>query len=101
MMYCPLQTLYEEHSQFLEQLLSANSEYSRITISDCFIMFKERFLIYGDFCTNLPKATKLVEQLCKTNPQIKSAITVSLYDESVVHFGFFSVGLNNVILVEN
>lgn len=33
-------------------------------LSSCFLNFKDRFLIYGEYCANLPKAQALLDELC-------------------------------------
>lgn len=48
---------------------------SNITIADCFIKWKEKFLIYGEFCSNLPKAQDQVDKICQKDPVIMETIT--------------------------
>jgi len=47
------------------------------TIADCFIIWKERLLLYGEFCSNLPAAQELIDKLCETRPAINEQVTVS------------------------
>ena len=48
------------------------------TIPDCFIQWKEKFLIYGDFCSNLPKAQEKVDELCSKSEAVRAKIDVSM-----------------------
>jgi guanine nucleotide exchange factor VAV len=73
------QELYKVHSSFLEALNAAVSNDTGTTIPDCFIMFKEKFIVYGDYCTNLPHAQKKLDQLCKNNPQVQQRIAVGFW----------------------
>ena len=77
------QKLYNVHGNFLEVLKRAVSDNdSGTTIPDCFIMFKEKFIIYGDYCTNLPHAQKKLDQLCKNNQQFQQRIAVGFVRNS-------------------
>jgi len=49
-----------------------------ITIADCFVTWKEKLLVYGEFCSNLPRAQDLIDQLCEAKPLIGERITVCL-----------------------
>jgi len=46
------------------------------TIADCFVTWKEKFLLYGDFCSNLPKAQDLLDKLCNSNQLIQQRVLV-------------------------
>src|SRR6218665_1768843 len=76
-----LQEFVEIHEGFYSDLLQANDSSSgsilQKTTSDCFITWKERFLIYGEFCSNLTSAQELIGTLCSRSPQIKTAVEVS------------------------
>ena len=63
-----LQTLHVVHIGFFSDLTKACSSRAHTNsssalgtplIADCFIKWKERFLLYGEFCSNLPKAQAL------------------------------------------
>jgi guanine nucleotide exchange factor VAV len=70
------------HSGFHADLVKAmtvsrdGSTAGATTISDCFITWKERLLIYGDFCSNLPHAQELIDKLCETRPIISEQVSV-------------------------
>lgn len=44
-------------------------------ISHVFLTWKEKFVIYGNYCTNLPKAQSLLDELCRQNESIGEAVT--------------------------
>jgi len=64
------------HSQFSKDLKMATQKKSVHTIADCFIMNKERFLVYGEYCSNLLPAQDLLDNLCNTNPQVQKRVVV-------------------------
>nr|XP_046912795.1 protein vav-1-like [Dermatophagoides farinae] len=41
------------------------------TISACFLSMRDRFLNYGQYCANLPKAQQLLDELCVQDPVIE------------------------------
>ncbi|XP_075679329.1 protein vav-like isoform X2 [Dermatophagoides pteronyssinus] len=41
------------------------------TISSCFLSIRDRFLNYGQYCSNLPKAQQLLDELCGQDPVIE------------------------------
>lgn len=43
-------------------------------LSQCFLAFKDKFLIYGDYCANLPKAQALLDRLCAHDPVVAQAV---------------------------
>ena len=47
-----------------------------VTIADCFITWKEKLLVYGEFCSNLPRAQGLLDQLCEAKPIVSERVTV-------------------------
>jgi guanine nucleotide exchange factor VAV len=47
------------------------------TLGDTFFHWKEKFVIYGDYCANLTRAQNLVEELCAKHELINQEITVS------------------------
>lgn len=46
------------------------------TLGDAFVHWKEKFVIYGDYCANLTKAQNLVEELCSKNDLFNQEIMV-------------------------
>ncbi|XP_076259235.1 protein vav-like isoform X2 [Rhynchophorus ferrugineus] len=58
-----IKELYDIHSSFLSELLKTKTN-PNIKISNVFLQFRERFLIYGNYCANLTKATTVLQELC-------------------------------------
>lgn len=66
-----VQNLYHIHQGFHADLVKAcnprlTSNYSgmgHVTIADCFIKWKEKFLAYGEFCSNLPRVQMTLDRL--------------------------------------
>lgn len=87
-MYCDLQhrgwfalqKLLEIHQNFSDDLVKAcgppSHNPSGVTIADCFIMNKEKFLIYGEYCSNLIEGQERLDQLC-LDPTVQQHVTVS------------------------
>jgi len=46
------------------------------TLGEIFVHWKEKFIIYGDYCANLTKAQNLVEELCAKNELLNQEIMV-------------------------
>lgn len=77
-----LQQLYGIHTEFLSLLKKATGATPvkashKPTIPDCFMQYKDKFLIYGDFCSNLPRAQERVDELCARSEAIREKINVS------------------------
>ena len=77
------QKLHTVHSGFHADLVRAcvvprdgAAATSHVTIADCFITWKERLLVYGEFCSNLPRAQELLDQLCDAKPLVNQRVTV-------------------------
>jgi len=49
-----------------------------VTIADCFITWKEKLLVYGEFCSNLPRAQELLDRLCEAKPIVSERVTVGI-----------------------
>lgn len=56
------------HQKFLKQLKGVDSVNS---LSQLFLDFYERFLIYRKYASRLPKAQRTLEDICQRKPQIK------------------------------
>ena len=65
------QELHTIHSGFHSDLAKACSNRhntfttssNALTIPDCFVKWKEKFLKYGEYCSNLPHVQSLLDQL--------------------------------------
>jgi hypothetical protein len=66
-------------------------------ISDCFIKWKTKFLIYSDFCSHLPLAQEHIEDVSK-NDLINQCILVGIPCLSILHllvdFQLFVFGID-------
>ena len=76
------QQLYAIHNEFLAALKKATGTTPckashKPTIPDCFMQWKEKFLIYGDFCSNLPRAQERVDELVARSEALREKINVS------------------------
>ncbi|XP_050296677.1 protein vav isoform X2 [Anthonomus grandis grandis] len=69
-----IKELYEVHSAFLVELTKMRLN-PNIRLSQIFQQFKERFLIYGDYCANLTRATALLQELCDQDESFNQAVT--------------------------
>ena len=56
----------------------ASQKQSVHTIADCFIMNKEKFLVYGEYCSNLLQAQDLLDHVCNTNQRVQKLVGVCL-----------------------
>lgn len=70
------QKLWQTHVDFEMGLRSAVKD-TEMLIPDCFIANKEKFLFYGEFCSNLTTGQELLDKLIETNPVIKEKVRVS------------------------
>ncbi|CAG2110284.1 unnamed protein product [Medioppia subpectinata] len=43
-------------------------------ISSSFIQFKDKFVVYGEYCSNLPKAQTLIDTLCQKDELIAQSV---------------------------
>ena len=43
-------------------------------IANCFIHVKCKFVIYGEFCSNLPKAQESVDKICRMQSECSEFI---------------------------
>ncbi|UYV68340.1 VAV2 [Cordylochernes scorpioides] len=68
-----IKELAEIHTGFHSELYKACTS-PHYKISDCFHHWKEKFIIYGDYCCNLPHAQELIDELCTKNESINQAI---------------------------
>jgi hypothetical protein len=69
--------LADLHRTFLDELTEAckaNGNAVQQRISACFVRWKDRFVLYGDYCANLPTAQALLDQLCSKNEFLHTKI---------------------------
>ncbi|XP_014677950.1 PREDICTED: guanine nucleotide exchange factor VAV2-like isoform X2 [Priapulus caudatus] len=44
------------------------------TFAECFLKWRDKFLLYGDFCSNLPHAQDLIDELCNSRELVKQTV---------------------------
>lgn len=71
--FAHIEPLYEVHREFHSELLKACST-GVPRISEVFIKYKSKLLIYGDFCSNLPQAQELIDEACKRSDHVRNSI---------------------------
>lgn len=67
--------MLELHTGFYSELHRACTV-NKPKIHEVFIKWKTKFLIYGEYCSNLPKAQEHIEELTKKNETLKEKIEV-------------------------
>lgn len=72
--YRKLLSIHHEFLQLLEKASSHMADGTTLTIPDCFMTFKEKFLYYGEFCSNLTRSQELLSKLCQNNVQLQKKI---------------------------
>lgn len=45
-------------------------------LEDVFVKYKKELLIYGDYCSNLPKAQQRIDEVLKRSEQIRTQVEV-------------------------
>jgi guanine nucleotide exchange factor VAV len=80
-----IKDLADIHKKFLEKLKDAVSPSPKIKLSQVFLEFREPFLIYGDYCSNMTNATDTLRDVCKKSTIIEQQVLVS---ESRFHIRF-------------
>ncbi|XP_054717331.1 protein vav-like [Uloborus diversus] len=68
-----IKELAEIHTGFHSELYKACTS-SQYKISECFLHWKNKFIIYGEYCSSLPAAQELVEDLSNRNEVVNQAI---------------------------
>lgn len=69
-----IKDIYEVHSKFLERLREATAPNTRYKLSQVFLDFRERFLIYGEYCSNMTPATDMLREISKRNSSVEQAV---------------------------
>ncbi|XP_052222182.1 guanine nucleotide exchange factor VAV2-like isoform X3 [Dreissena polymorpha] len=74
--FSSIDKMLEVHKGFYSDLSQACANDKRTTsekprIHEVFLKWKPHLLLYGDYCSNLPKAQETIEKLTKTNEAVK------------------------------
>lgn len=70
-----MKELAEIHQGFLRNLHKAVAPGSVDRLSEVFLNWREKFLIYGDYCANLTKAQTLIHDICLRNELVNQEVT--------------------------
>jgi len=71
------QQLHNGHSQFHKQLCLAVSKQGNLSVGDCFLTCKEKFLVHGDYCSNLLNAQELIDRLYQNSAIFRTRLKAS------------------------
>jgi hypothetical protein len=71
------QELSEIHTCFYSQLCKAVAPGSAARLSEVFLNWREKFLIYGEYCANLTNAQALIQDVCNRNELVNQQVIVS------------------------
>ncbi|XP_037081776.1 protein vav-like isoform X2 [Pollicipes pollicipes] len=69
-----IQGLEDLHKRFHRELREACRPDSTTRISNVFISNKARFLIYGEYCSNLQPAQELIDELCEKDDALSQKV---------------------------
>lgn len=64
------------HSSFYLELMKVREPHTKL--SQTFMRWREKFLVYGGYCANLSRATNLLQELCDTDESFNAAVVVIL-----------------------
>ena len=70
------QKLHEIHSGFHCDLIRACSHTNGLKLHMVFTNWKEKFLLYGDLCSNLPSAQRTIEMVTAKSKQVAEVLEV-------------------------
>ena len=69
-----IRELGEIHGAFFTSLVECVTRKSHKRIGEIFVEFKEKFLKYGDYCSELPKAQELLGTLYDKDEEVRKEI---------------------------
>ncbi|KAK6640827.1 hypothetical protein RUM44_012524 [Polyplax serrata] len=72
--FAHIKELYEIHGVFLTQLRKSAAPHGIIRLSEVFLNFREKFLVYGDYIANLTNAQNLIQDLCARNESVNNEV---------------------------
>lgn len=76
--FCFVQELHEVHTGFLSQLQGVSNEHHATRLSDVFLKWCKKFLVYASYCANLTKASNLLQEKCEVDESFNQLIIVSI-----------------------
>lgn len=71
-----IQELAEIHDRFLDKLKEAISPNPKYKLSQIFLEFREPFLIYGEYCSNVTNATDTLLEVTKKISSLDQLVQV-------------------------
>lgn len=97
---CGFQELAEIHERFLEKIKDAISPMPKYKFSQVFLEFREPFLIYGEYCSNMTNAAETLRDVAKKNPSFEQTMQVSVSNGFYIkHHRLSSVCLSKCLIV--
>ena len=69
-----IKDLGETHAAFYQDVLESVTGKSRKRLGRIFLEFKERFLKYGDYCSDLPKAQQTLDMISTKDERVREEI---------------------------
>ncbi|XP_065290512.1 guanine nucleotide exchange factor VAV2 isoform X2 [Dermacentor albipictus] len=69
-----IKELAETHTGFHADLHKACLSSQHLKISECFLRWKDKFIVYGDYCSNLPKAQEQIDELCSKKQLVNQCV---------------------------
>lgn len=74
--YYYFKELCDIHQDFLNQLYKLPEKSTKL--SNIFITHKDRFLVYGAYCSNLSVAGATLQDICDRQPEVYNKIEVNI-----------------------
>lgn len=74
--------LAEIHTRFLERLRESLQPNAQHKLSQVFLDFREPFLIYGEYCSNMTQATDALRDYSKRNVHVQQMVQQCQKDHS-------------------
>lgn len=71
-----IKELHDIHEKFLEKLNDATSTQPKCKLSQVFLEFREPFLIYGEYCSNMTNSTDTLREVNKRSAMVEQLILV-------------------------
>jgi hypothetical protein len=70
-----IKELGENHAGLYKDIMDSVTKKSRKRVGEVFLEHKDRFLRYGEYCANLPKAQQMLDHLCTKNEIFRDEIS--------------------------
>lgn len=90
-----IKELAEIHAGFHSQLRKARAG---VTLAQVFLDWREKFLIYGDYCANLTLAQNTLQEVCAHNELVNQEVVVSMLTLSFNHD--YAINFIKILIIE-